>query len=144
VTSIPQALDHFARVLAEAGASVILAGRQVDKMEALQDELRKQARDCSVLVFDAQRCASIEALGPAIQDVDILVNNAGVARPSTGAADRSSTSRRSPAFATEMTAGFWDSEEGKAMLQRIPQRRLAVCKTWTHRFCCWPPRPRPT
>jgi NADP-dependent 3-hydroxy acid dehydrogenase YdfG len=74
-------LDHFARVLAEAGASVILAGRQADKMEALQDELRKQARDCSVLVFDAQRCASIEALGPAIQDVDILVNNAGVARP---------------------------------------------------------------
>ena len=31
---------HFARVLAEAGAYVILAGRQADKMEALQDELR--------------------------------------------------------------------------------------------------------
>jgi NAD(P)-dependent dehydrogenase (short-subunit alcohol dehydrogenase family) len=27
-------------------------------------------------------------------------------------------------FPTEKTAGFWDSDEGKAMLQRIPQRRM--------------------
>jgi NAD(P)-dependent dehydrogenase (short-subunit alcohol dehydrogenase family) len=27
-------------------------------------------------------------------------------------------------FRTEITKGFWDSDEGKEMLQRIPQRRL--------------------
>jgi NAD(P)-dependent dehydrogenase (short-subunit alcohol dehydrogenase family) len=191
---------HFARVLAEAGASVILAGRQADKMAALQDELRKEGRDCSVVVFDAQRCASINALAPAMQDLDILVNNAGVARPAMAlnqseaqwdevldtnlkglffvaqAAGRVMQKHRrggsiiniasvagirqgmgllpyhvsksgviqltktlalefarfnirvnaiAPgSFPTEMTGGFWDSDEGKAMLQRIPQRRL--------------------
>ena len=71
---------HFARVLAQAGASVILAGRQADKMESLRDELRNEGRECSVVVFDARECASIDALAPAMQDLDILVNNAGIAR----------------------------------------------------------------
>jgi NAD(P)-dependent dehydrogenase (short-subunit alcohol dehydrogenase family) len=191
---------HFARVLAEAGASVILAGRQAEKMEALRDELREQGTDCSVVVFNAQRCASIDALALAMQDLDILVNNAGVARPAMAlnqseaqwdevldtnlkglffvaqAAGRAMQKHRrggsiiniasvaglrqgmgllpyhvsksgviqltktlalelarfnirvnaiAPgSFPTAITASYWESDEGKAMLQRIPQRRL--------------------
>ena len=191
---------HFARVLAQAGASVILAGRQAEKLEVLRDELSREGRDCSTVVFDAQRCDSIDALASAMQNLDILVNNAGVARAAMAltqseaewdevldtnlkglffmaqAAGRAMQQHRrggsiiniasiagirqgigllpyhvskggviqltktlalefarynvrvnaiAPgSFPTEMNRRFWDSDEGRATLQRIPQRRL--------------------
>lgn len=191
---------HFARVLAQAGASVILAGRQRETLEALQGELTQEGWESSVVVFDAQRCASIDTLASAMQDLDILVNNAGVARAAMAlhqseaqwdevldtnlkglffiaqAAGRAMHQHRrggsiiniasiagirqgmgllpyhvsksgviqltktlalelarynvrvnaiAPgSFPTEMNRQFWASDEGKATLQRIPQRRL--------------------
>jgi NAD(P)-dependent dehydrogenase (short-subunit alcohol dehydrogenase family) len=191
---------HFARVLAQAGASVILAARHADKLEALRDELTREGLDCSVVVFDAQRCDSIDAIASAMQNVDILVNNAGVARGAMAlnqsesewdevldtnlkglffvaqAAGRAMRQNRrggsiiniasicgvrqgmgllpyhvsksgviqltktlalelarynvrvnaiAPgSFPTEMNRRYWDSDEGKVTLQRIPQRRL--------------------
>jgi NAD(P)-dependent dehydrogenase (short-subunit alcohol dehydrogenase family) len=201
VTGTSQGLGrHFARVLAHAGASVILAGRQTEKMHTLCDELRTAGKDCSVAVFDAQNFASIEALSPAMQGLDILVNNAGVGRGATAlnqseaqwdevldtnlkglffvaqAAGRAMREHgrggsiiniasvagirqaigllpyhvsksgviqltktlalelarfnvrvnaiAPGSFLTEATEAFWQTEAGKAMLQRIPQRRL--------------------
>ncbi|MGF1454255.1 MAG: glucose 1-dehydrogenase [Alphaproteobacteria bacterium] len=73
---------RFARVLAGAGAAVVLTGRRPDRLVALESEIRNgggQAVCVTLDVTDAQsiRTALAQAedrLGP----VDILVNNAGM------------------------------------------------------------------
>ena len=192
--------QHFARVLARAGASLLLAGRQLDKMNALREELLRDGRDCRVLELDVSRPDSINAAVPHLADLDILVNNAGIARPGLAlhqseknwddvldtnlkgmfflaqAAGRAMKAHgrggsiiniasvaglrqavgllpyhvskagviqltqtlalefahhgirvnaiAPGSFLTDATARFWDSDEGRAMLQRIPQKRL--------------------
>src|SRR5271166_1931971 len=69
---------HFARVLANAGASVVLAARRVPALEALADEIRSMGQPCVVIPLDVTNPLHIAELAPVIQGVDILVNNAGV------------------------------------------------------------------
>ncbi len=75
---------HFARVLVEAGADVVIAARRVDRLEQLAEDLGGQARACAV-AMDVTQTASVEAAfeqaGRAFGVPDIIVNNAGVARP---------------------------------------------------------------
>lgn len=76
--------QHFAQVLAEAGAKVALTGRRIDRLQALEATLKAQGRDAAGIALDVTDPASIAAclaeteqrLGP----VDILVNNAGMNR----------------------------------------------------------------
>ncbi len=84
VTGASQGLGHrFATVLADHGAKVALAARQVDKLSALKAEIEAKGGIASTAKLDVTDAASIEAcldqaekdLGP----IDILVNNAGVA-----------------------------------------------------------------
>ncbi|MGI9417969.1 MAG: SDR family NAD(P)-dependent oxidoreductase [Geminicoccaceae bacterium] len=84
VTGASQGLgQRFATILAERGAKVALAARQVDKLEALRTTIEKTGGTASAVELDVTKAASIErclgqvtdALGP----LDILVNNAGVA-----------------------------------------------------------------
>ncbi|SEB24628.1 SDR family NAD(P)-dependent oxidoreductase [Variovorax sp. YR216] len=42
---------------------------------------------------------------------------------------------------TEMTDGMWESEQGRAMIQRIPMRRLGKPKSSTACCCSWRPMP---
>jgi NAD(P)-dependent dehydrogenase (short-subunit alcohol dehydrogenase family) len=72
---------HFARVLAGAGAKIVLAARRLDRVEALRDELVAQGSACLAVELDLLDQASIARLAPAIEEIDILVNNAGIARP---------------------------------------------------------------
>jgi NAD(P)-dependent dehydrogenase (short-subunit alcohol dehydrogenase family) len=191
---------HFARVLSKAGASLILAGRQIDKMTLLREELAANGGESLVVELDVTNHSSIEALAPLLADLDILVNNAGIARAGMALTqsqadwdDVLDTNLRGSfflaqaagramkthgrggsiiniasiagfrqgfgllpyhvskagviqltktlalefarfnvrvnaiapgSFPTEITAPFWDSDAGKAMVQRIPQRRL--------------------
>jgi gluconate 5-dehydrogenase len=74
----------LARALAEAGAAVVLNGRDVPKLDRAAEALRAAGASADIMAFDvtdaaavADGVARIEAeLGP----IDILVNNAGIQR----------------------------------------------------------------
>ncbi|AXT86727.1 oxidoreductase [Aeromicrobium sp. A1-2] len=71
---------QIAITLAEAGARVILTGRDRAKLDAVAEEIGAAAR---VQVCDTSSATAVEALRAAVSDeeVSILVNNAGVAGP---------------------------------------------------------------
>jgi NAD(P)-dependent dehydrogenase (short-subunit alcohol dehydrogenase family) len=67
---------HFARVLHEAGATVVLAARRRDAAEAVATELGERARAVAMDVADeASVAAGLDAAGLC----EIVVNNAGIA-----------------------------------------------------------------
>jgi NAD(P)-dependent dehydrogenase (short-subunit alcohol dehydrogenase family) len=67
-----------ARALAEAGARVVLAVRDVAKGEVVADSI---SGDCEVRRLDLADLASVHAFADGWQgDVDVLINNAGVMR----------------------------------------------------------------
>lgn len=83
VTGASQGLGrHFARLLASRGASLVLAARQVDKLEDLASEIRAQGGEAIAVRMDVTDNASIvqafaaaeRGLGP----ISVLINNAGV------------------------------------------------------------------
>ncbi len=73
---------HFAKVLSRAGATVALAGRRADRLDAVKREIEKSGGRAAAVVLDVTDETRISpaldeaeaALGP----VDILVNNAGL------------------------------------------------------------------
>lgn len=80
---------HFAGVLAEARANVILAARRADPLERIAAEIRARSPGTVVtLSLDVTDSASVAAASEALADVDILVNNAGIVR-SASALDQS-------------------------------------------------------
>jgi NAD(P)-dependent dehydrogenase (short-subunit alcohol dehydrogenase family) len=74
--------NRFARVLADAGASVAIAGRRIQRLEALKGELEARGVKCAAVQLDVTDAGALAramdtaetALGP----IDILVNNAGM------------------------------------------------------------------
>ena len=71
---------HFARVLARAGASLILAARRQDALEALASEIMAGGGQAATVALDVTDAVSVAALAHRVGQVDILVNNAGVVR----------------------------------------------------------------
>lgn len=73
---------HFATVLANAGATVAITARRVDRLEALAAKIRSSGGVAVPIGLDVTDRASVEhafdaaehALGP----IDIVVNNAGI------------------------------------------------------------------
>lgn len=72
--------EHFARLLAGAGAQVALCARRTERIEALASELGEaNARAYQLDVADAAAIARVfEQVRADLGPVDILVNNAGV------------------------------------------------------------------
>jgi NAD(P)-dependent dehydrogenase (short-subunit alcohol dehydrogenase family) len=71
---------HFARVLARAGAQVVLAARRETELAAVAVQIRAGGGACSAATLDVSDPASIEALVASLDRVDILINNAGLVR----------------------------------------------------------------
>ena len=74
----------LARALAQAGAHVVLNGRNVDALARAQAQLRAEGLTVHAREFDVtQRAAvdnSIDAIEAELGAIDVLVNNAGIAR----------------------------------------------------------------
>jgi len=70
--------------LAAAGHHVVLAARQVDKLEELASAIREAGGEASVLALDLGDTAAIDGkikgLLATVGQVDVLVNNAGITK----------------------------------------------------------------
>lgn len=75
--------EAVVRALADAGASVVISGRTLSKLEMLAEELRQEGRNVWAAACDVSDPAAITRLAAVAKDklgpVDILVNNAGIA-----------------------------------------------------------------
>lgn len=72
----------LAKGLAEAGARIVLNGRDTGKLAAAADTLRADGADVRTLAFDATDNAAVAAAIDGFEDtegpIDILINNAGM------------------------------------------------------------------
>jgi NAD(P)-dependent dehydrogenase (short-subunit alcohol dehydrogenase family) len=81
--------QNFARVLAEAGADLVITSRTAASLEPFADELRSMGRKVACVALDVRDQASIQqAVANATREfsqIDILVNNAGcnIRKPAT-------------------------------------------------------------
>ena len=73
---------RFAQILANAGASVVITGRRVDRLEALAAELEGMGARVLPVALDVTDVASIDAcvaeVVTELGGIDILINNAGM------------------------------------------------------------------
>jgi NAD(P)-dependent dehydrogenase (short-subunit alcohol dehydrogenase family) len=72
---------HFARVLARAGASVVVAARRADALREVSDEIAREGGQARSVELDVKNAGSVTraiAQAAAEQGLDILINNAGV------------------------------------------------------------------
>ena len=78
---------HFARTLAAHGASVALAARRMERLEALAGEILDAGGAAHPVRMDVTDARSVETGLDSVRDAlgvpDILVNNSGIARPAT-------------------------------------------------------------
>ena len=112
---------QFARTLSRSGATVVLASRRVEKLEALRAELQAQGGTAHVVAMDVTVLSSIQAaVAQAEQQagpIDILVNNSGVSN--TQRVQDVSEADFDFTFDTNVKGSFFVAQEvGKRMLAR--------------------------
>ncbi len=76
---------HFSKLLARAGATVVVAARRVDRLEALVAEIEAEGGRALAVAMDVTDSGSVTAAfdqaEAAYGTVEVLINNAGVAAP---------------------------------------------------------------
>ncbi len=87
VTGASQGIGRAcALVLAEAGADVVVASRNLERLEQVAEEIRALGRKALAVALDLSRPETVPAAFHRLQEkedfskIDILVNNAGVTR----------------------------------------------------------------
>ena len=83
VTGASSGLGYrFSKVLAKCGAKVAIAARRVEKLEALEKEIRDDGGECTVVPLDVQDRDSLRNAVDVVENqfgvIDTLVNNAGM------------------------------------------------------------------
>jgi NAD(P)-dependent dehydrogenase (short-subunit alcohol dehydrogenase family) len=118
---------HFAHVLANAGAAIALAGRRIDRLEAVKAELEALGAKAAAIPLDVTDAAAIApaldkaeaALGP----IDILVNNAGLSV--LGLAAEISADQFDKVLSTNLRAPFLlATEVGRRMMATKREGRV--------------------
>lgn len=71
---------HFARVLAAAGADLVLAARREAKLAETAAEVRDLGREAEVVVMDVADYDSVADAFARMPPFDVLINNAGALR----------------------------------------------------------------
>ena len=75
--------SHFAKTLAEAGASVAIAARRVESLVAVRDALRGSGRRVEAVALDVTDAGNVasamEQASAALGPITVVVNNAGIA-----------------------------------------------------------------
>ena len=73
---------HFAKILSASGAAVALAGRSIDRLEAVRREIESAGGRAAAIALDvtdaAQIAPALDEAEAALGPIDILVNNAGL------------------------------------------------------------------
>jgi NAD(P)-dependent dehydrogenase (short-subunit alcohol dehydrogenase family) len=76
---------HFARLVAAAGARVVLAARRKERVEALAEELRAGGSEVVAVTMDVTEEASVragyDAAEAALGTIDTVIANAGISSP---------------------------------------------------------------
>lgn len=76
---------HFAKVLAQVGAKVVVGARRRDRLEALCDDIRQAGGEALAVDLDVTDSASVKAAfdsaEAAFGTVTVVVNNAGITIP---------------------------------------------------------------
>jgi NAD(P)-dependent dehydrogenase (short-subunit alcohol dehydrogenase family) len=79
--------EHFARVMASSGATVVVAARRFDRLTELANEIEKSGGSAHALEMDVTSPGSVnqafETLDGMISNLDILVNGAGISSTPT-------------------------------------------------------------
>ena len=74
---------HFAKILAERGAKVVVAARRVDRLEALVAEIQANGGEALAVAMDVTNPESISTgfnlAEEAFDTVTVVSNNAGIA-----------------------------------------------------------------
>lgn len=76
---------HFAKILSEAGAKLVLAARRTDRLDALASEIEAAGGEALAVAMDVTKADTIQAgLEATIErfggPADIIVNNSGLSR----------------------------------------------------------------
>ena len=126
-----------ARVLAEHGATVVLAVRDTAKGESAATRIRETARDADVQVqhldlgsLDSVRTAA-DALRAAHPRVDLLINNAGVMYPATRTATKDGFETQ---FGTNHLGHFALTGLLLETLLPVPGSRIVTVSSMGHRI----------
>lgn len=110
---------HFARVLADAGAAVVLAARRIDAIEESQCNLEASGHRALAVAMDVTDdeavAAGFDAATRALGAPDIVINNAGVS--STAAALTLDGAEWRRVVETNLTGGFTVAREAARRMQ---------------------------
>ena len=71
---------HFAKILAQNGARVILAARRLNALDKIASDISAAGCEVSTVALDVTDRQSIADIAGELAGIDILVNNAGVVR----------------------------------------------------------------
>lgn len=112
---------QFARVLAKAGAAVVLASRRTERLKTLRAEIEAEGGDAHVVELDVTRTESIRAAVARAETevgaIDILVNNSGVS--TTQKLQDATEADFDAIFNTNVRGAFFVAQEvGRRMLAR--------------------------
>ena len=97
---------HFAKLLAGAGASLIIAARRADRLDATRAEIEGAGGTCRCIAIDLTDMEAIAGLESELGGVDVLVNNAGIASPDFGPITELSLDQWRMVTDSHLTAAF--------------------------------------